>query len=215
MFDDLETFYIGDPRRRPGMEYDYGHYWRDANLPGTFRVTWNEGTGEVYAIQQGEVSVASVPGGVAIAAGRASGSVEILGVVAPIPADEETTEWRGDRHVSNVVLAGWAVQADVKWVRERVARARELLGQRFVARWTGDAAEDRGWMRLANELDKRSGDLAALGCGRWDLSSLGVVLHVPLDDDDGAAAAALVLIEDAIAASGIGEPDWRRVPPLP
>lgn len=84
-----------DERRARSREIDFGVWWRDgSNLP-TYRVSWIETTGEIYAIEQGTKNA----------------HVEILGVIT----NETEVESR---------LEGWTQACgrinSLSWVRRRI-----------------------------------------------------------------------------------------------
>ena len=104
IYPNIEAFYSEDERRRRSGECDYGVWWRgDVSIP-TYRISYVQATGEVYAIQ------------------LTSGydAAEVLAVIAP---DEGDIYYRTlDR-----ILEGWPDQCgeigSLSWVRERLEAA--------------------------------------------------------------------------------------------
>jgi hypothetical protein len=92
-FPTLEAFYSADERRRRSGELDFGVWWRDGSTWPTYRVSWIEATGELYAIAQ-----------------AGSRRVEVLGHF-------------GARGAVEAGLRGWANQCggpnSLAWVRRR------------------------------------------------------------------------------------------------
>ena len=103
-YPNIEAFYNDDPRRRLSGESDYGVWWTNGPRWPTWRVSYIQATGEVYAVE-----------------GIQGGRVEVLGVVPP-------DEGRYYYHTLDKLLDGWAEEAGrpLSWVRER-------LGQKAVS----------------------------------------------------------------------------------
>lgn len=156
--------------------YDYGVWWRD-DRGGVYRLTWigdrmrdrDADPGELYLARlSGPTRVGFDLGGgesaVAISAGRATGSVELLCCVAPV--EGHPTE-RLD-----AILDGWADVCgetnSVAWVRDRVA---EALEARWATRPTVESCArcgERPGSPLCGECVER-GPLSPDEKTRWDI----------------------------------------------
>lgn len=117
-FPSLEAFYDADPARRHSGEADYGVNWTNGPRWPTWRVSYVQATGEVYATQLGQI------GG--------QGRVEVLGIVPP--------DQGGGLYYRtlDVILRGWADEPGlpISWVRERLEAYQEIgrgaySGQQF------------------------------------------------------------------------------------
>ena len=87
-FSNIEDFYNDDPSRRTSPEADYGVHWKLDGWEGSFRVSYVQNTGEVYAVHLGPYRQGALPTGeVFISTGRQDGPVLLLG---HFPVDEET-----------------------------------------------------------------------------------------------------------------------------
>ena len=121
-FSNIEDFYNDDPSRRTSPEADYGVHWKLDGWEGSFRVSYVQKTGEVYAIHLGPYRQGTLPTGEAfISTGRQDGPVLLLG---HFPVDEETRRedvfYRGlEAH-----LDGWVRRCPqpngLAWVVERL-----------------------------------------------------------------------------------------------
>ena len=121
-FSNIEDFYNDDPSRRTSPEADYGVHWKLDGWEGSFRVSYVQNTGEVYAVHLGPYRSGALPTGEAfISTGRQDGPVLLLG---HFPVDEETrwenTFYRGlEAH-----LDGWPQHCPqpngLAWVVERL-----------------------------------------------------------------------------------------------
>jgi len=219
VYDDLETFYHARAARRDSPEYGYGDEWQEAN--GTYRVSWASTTGEIYAVALGPPTSTAGQDFLMFSSGQASGRVDVLGAVAAIAPEHRTQHWHGERHVNDVVLSGWATAGhELAWVRDRVARAEQLLDLRVVTRF-----EASGQVALAL--------LGALGDAQRHLDDAGVdprdvelehdgylgeaatvtsALYVLVPEDAAAAAAVLQRIDEALATVDLPAGRWAPAP---
>jgi hypothetical protein len=105
----LTEFYIARPDCLRSPEADYGVHWREAGRRGhTWRVSYVQATGEIYAVQLG------------------NGPVKILGVVEPDP-DTRTPGFSGGLtyyRTLDRILDGWADPDvsgfDLAWITRRL-----------------------------------------------------------------------------------------------
>lgn len=100
-YPNIEAFYSEDEARRRSGESDYGVWWTNEQRWPTWRVSYVQATGEVYAVQL-----------------QGMGRVEVLGVVPP---DQEEIYYR----TLDKLLAGWSEEGarSISWVRERLGQA--------------------------------------------------------------------------------------------
>jgi hypothetical protein len=112
-FADEEPFFLADERRRGSMESDYGVWWRD-ELDATWRVSFVDATGEVYALRLGPPSI--TPMGrdlLMIAAGGTGPDGPLVTLATGLTYDE--TEAR---------LDGWAEACgaanSLAWIKARL-----------------------------------------------------------------------------------------------
>ena len=218
VYDDLETFYHARPGRRDSPEFDYGHGWQDEN--GCYRVSWASTTGEIYAVALDAPTYTAGPDFLAFSSGSAAGRVEVLGAVAAIAREHETLHWHGDRHVNDVVLAGWPTAGhELAWVRDRVARAEQLLDLRLVRSFE---ASDRIVDALLGALHDAQRDLDDAG-GRdvalehdGDLLERRTItsaqLYVLVPEDAAVAAAVLQRVDEALTAADVPVGHWAPAP---
>jgi hypothetical protein len=101
LFESIDAFYddAGPYLRRLAPEVDFGYFWTDPALPGEnprglphWRVSWIEGTGEVYAVRD------------------FGGPVRLYGVVP------------GGRHAVEAFLDGWVDHCGpggLAWLEQR------------------------------------------------------------------------------------------------
>lgn len=102
-YDSLEAFYAGDVRRVESVEVDFGVHWRPSHSAfQTWRVSWVEATGELYAVRLS-------PGPI-VGRGR-GGPVHVLATGLRMVEDAEE------------LLLGWTDECgsvgSLDWVRER------------------------------------------------------------------------------------------------
>jgi len=102
-----EEFYK-NKERKYSRELDYGVHWRDGQSWPTYRVTWVEATGEVYAIANDEEMV------------------EILGVVKESKTLDEIEKAGGGYNDLRIekLLSGWANVCgqpnSLDWIRSKL-----------------------------------------------------------------------------------------------
>jgi hypothetical protein len=106
----IEQFYDEDWTRRATGETDYGVWWREQHRPSpTWRVSYIQGTGEVYANQLG-----------------GNRWVEVLGVVPP-------DEGENYHQTLDQLLEGWSdvcgQPGSLDWVREKVRQAERRMAR--------------------------------------------------------------------------------------
>lgn len=112
-YDDINSFYLEDPRRRDSGETDFGVWWKD-DFERNYRVSWVQDTGELYAVALGEVSIARVSSEEAVTFGGPTdtGFVELLATDLPSIGIVEAK------------LQGWpdvcGTAKSLSWVRSRV-----------------------------------------------------------------------------------------------
>ena len=126
-FEDLETFYFGNPDRRRSAEADYGIHWRLDGWTGTWRVSYIRDTGEVYALFQGPTRTSRLPTGeTVLRSGAKQGPVLVLGTF-PIDenADAHDVYYRG----LDQFLSGWADRYGepngLAWMIQRIDEAQD------------------------------------------------------------------------------------------
>ena len=121
-FSNIEDFYNHNPDRRHSPEADYGVHWRLEGWKGSWRVSYIQNTGEVYAVHLGPYQAGTLPtGDTLIATGHSEGPVMLLGT---FPVDEE----KGPRDIFyqglEAHLDGWARMCPtphgLAWVIERM-----------------------------------------------------------------------------------------------
>jgi hypothetical protein len=99
-YESLAAFYAADRRRGRAYrkEYDFGCWWQGETQWPLWRVSWNPGSGDVYAVTYGD-----------------GPRVHVLGHV---PSDA------GEDYAATIhsVLAGWEYERRLDWVKARLQR---------------------------------------------------------------------------------------------
>ena len=121
-FSNIEDFYNDDPSRRTSPEADYGVHWKLDGWEGSFRVSYVQNTGEVYAVHLGPYRSGALPTGEAfISTGRQDGPVLLLG---NFPIDEEVGPHDVYYHGLEHLLDGWPERCGqpngLAWIVERL-----------------------------------------------------------------------------------------------
>ena len=114
-FENVETFYAADERRRFSPEWDYGVWWRSTieHRWPRWRVSWVVETGDLYAVRLAGFEVVLLLGNVPPVGGYPYG----LGSGA-------WAEWNRAQPVERI-LAGWAESSEtLGWVIDQLAGAR-------------------------------------------------------------------------------------------
>lgn len=142
LFDDLDTFLRERKVRRRNEgdwiedSYDYGVWWYDDDRTPK-RLTWigaqgrEEGAepGELYFVRLDGPHVSRLPDAVMVSAGSETGRVEFLGVIPPVPEEEDQYDRRrrfADATVEQVLM-DWpehcGQRGGAQWVRDRIEQA--------------------------------------------------------------------------------------------
>lgn len=109
-FTNIEDFYNDNPARRPSRECDYGLWTDPARHRDSFRISYVQATGEVYAARLAQPD---------------HGPIQLLGLVLPDPSPHPL---RSNFHITlDRILDGWT-NASVRhqgpqWVKDRLAAA--------------------------------------------------------------------------------------------
>ena len=120
----LQAFYDADQDRLQSPEADYGVHWRLDHYRATWRVSYVQTTGEIYALYQSP-SLQHNYG-----RQRSEGPVFVLGIVPADPVPPDTRY--GDHHcvyyaTLDKILDGWpaccGAENSLTWVRDRIAAA--------------------------------------------------------------------------------------------
>lgn len=125
IYPSLEEFYNANEARLRSPEIDFGVMWRDSHFFPTWRVSYVDLTGEIYAVKMG---------------GATNGSVEIIGRLPLRPCEAcngtggETTSCPKcsgtsfSRQPVEAALASWADvcgdERSLEWARQRAAGER-------------------------------------------------------------------------------------------
>jgi hypothetical protein len=150
-FASIEEFYRDNETRRHVMEHDLGVWWKDDG-GSNWRVTWVDGTGEVYALRLGPTRVQRTPlfigGETIMIQGSGDPSLEgplvVLGVIPPSEGECIRAFCSGNFHGMDCpadpafkveqVLDGWAEicgePGSLNWVREKVTSLNQLDNDR-------------------------------------------------------------------------------------
>lgn len=108
-FERMQQWFEKNEERRTSGEADYGVHWHDGERGQTYRVSYVQATGEIYAVG----NTAPVP------------PVEVLGVVTP-DADEEDGRNVPYYRTLDTILDGWADAmhtGGLDWVRRRLRKS--------------------------------------------------------------------------------------------
>ena len=114
VFQDVETFYADDERRRRSPEWDYGVHWQDGVTDWPrYRVSWVVETGDLYAVKPGVNGVLLL------------GNVPKVGEY-PYTRTPGYNAWTVFKNMQPIeqVLAGWAEEPvqSLEWVLYRLAK---------------------------------------------------------------------------------------------
>jgi hypothetical protein len=121
-FSNIEDFYNDNPDRRRSPEADYGVHWRLEGWRGSWRVSYIQNTGEVYAVHLGPYQAGTLPtGDTLIGTGHGNGPVLLLGA---FPVDEERSLRDVFYRSLEAHLEGWprmcTTPHGLAWVMERM-----------------------------------------------------------------------------------------------